>query len=540
MVRQKKLSNTKLIAANQIIDLISSQKFDKAKQLVRKHFKPDSELSFFFNGWIWQLQGNHDKAIKLFEQSLLKNPINVDTLIGLAGSYLELEQFDRSIECAEHATLLDKNNPKTLLTLATCLSRSDKKNKKIQSRADAILSQAFDQVRDPVYYNKDLLVDILASWGGVLLNLNELEESLLILEQAKSLDPYNVIVHKNLVSVYANFNRIDEAIKSAQVVAMSDDVNLRIDTLYQEGMLELLRENWVRGWRLHEARLQSNRYKYKNLLSKSKIPFESLNETHRVLVFQEQGIGDLLNFIHLIPKVYRKCANIDLVVLPNSFLPINNEVPSPKGLIDHNFSSYVTNILVYGVDRIDLNNYDCVLPLMSLPFHLGIGRYADFKLAPFTAPTKSKIKANIGIFWKGSPHHDNDEQRSLPVEYVNELIRSNTDKTFLSLQIDRDEGLEPHANLIQDKQAVLGLEDLASVIAECDLVITVDSMVAHLAGSLGRPVWILHAFSPDWRWGLESENCIWYPTARNFRQATIGDWRAVIDRVSNELKHSKI
>lgn len=540
MVYQKKLSNTKLIAANQVIDLLTDRKLDRAQILIRKHFKADSELGLFFKAWIHQIKGDYSKAIKLFEQSLLKNPTNSETLIGLAGSYLELAQYDRAIECAEHANLIEANNPKILLTLATCLSRSDKKNKATQRKADQLLELAFSQACEPLKYNKTLITDILASWGGVLLNLNKIEQARLVLEKAKALDPFNVVASKNLVSVYANLNMLIEAVQNAQVVSMSDDTSLRIDTLYQEGMLELMRGNWARGWRLHEARLQSARYKYRSLVARSKINFSSVNESHRVLVFQEQGIGDLLNFVHLLPEVSKLGAKVDLMILPNSFLPINSEVPSPKTLIAHNFKDCVNQILVYGVDKIDTEQYDCIVPLMSLPQYLGIGWKSKFELSAFETPVSSAISADIGIFWKGSPHHDNDEQRSLPVKYVNQLIRDNPDKTFVSLQLDRDEGLEQQPNLTIDKEAIAGLDSLAATISNCKLIITVDSMVAHLAGSLKKPVWILQAFSPDWRWGLERKDSIWYSTSCNFRQPTLDGWDAVIGSVSNELKHSKI
>ena len=147
MVHKKQFSNTKRLAANKIIELIYAGKLKTAYTLLKTNFKPNNELYYFLNGWISQLQGRHDIAVKLFEKALILNPLNDEVLIGLAGSYLELEEYDRAEECASHAVTVNSSNPKNLLTLATVISKASKSNKTVQAQADILFEQAFNMVK---------------------------------------------------------------------------------------------------------------------------------------------------------------------------------------------------------------------------------------------------------------------------------------------------------------------------------------------------------------------------------------------------------
>ncbi len=539
MVHKKQLSYTKRLAANKIIDLIYEGKLAAAKAIIKKNYKPGSELFHFFYGWVNQMEGRHDLAITSFEKALIANPLNGEVLIGLAGSYLELNDFERASECAEHAITLNGKEPKNLLTMATILSKSKVKDRSVQLEADALFEKAFDYCVSNPEPNKKLLVDILSGWGGCLLNLEEMDQARILLEKAISYDSYNPVAHKNLVSVYANMNRIESAIESCKIAEMSDDKSLVIDTIYQEGMLEILRGNFSRGWRLHEARLETDKYAYKDLLSLSEKRFSELNEHDSILLFQEQGIGDLLQFSHLIPEVYKHCKNIDIMVLPNTFLPMSdNKVKSPKEFIEHNLSDYVRDVFIRGVDRLS-ERYDCVLPMMSLGYHLKIKPH-NTSVLPFKAEPLGKYSNKVGVFWKGSVHHANDSLRSAPTDYINTLVSEHPDIQFVSLQIDRDEDLVNAPNIVSAKSDMQGLLDTCRVLQDCSLVISVDSMVAHLAAGLGKRVLMLHAWSADWRWGLYDNENRWYSTVTDVRQSSYKNWDSVFDSLNNRLEVFKM
>ena len=157
----------------------------------------------------------------------------------------------------------------------------------------------------------------------------------------------------------------------------------------------------------------------------------------------------------------------------------------------------------------------------------------DFRLL---RPTMKKV----GVVWAGNPQHSNDKNRSIPFSIFKELFLV-ADVCWISLQAGEragDLGEMPVA--LRDVSAELvDFSQTAGLIANLDLVISVDSAVAHLAGAMGKVTWLLLPYSPDWRWFLHTKCSPWYPSTRLFRQKEIGDWKAVIGEVKAELQKSK-
>jgi ADP-heptose:LPS heptosyltransferase len=145
----------------------------------------------------------------------------------------------------------------------------------------------------------------------------------------------------------------------------------------------------------------------------------------------------------------------------------------------------------------------------------------------------------IGLVWAGGPHHSNDRWRSIPLAQFAPLTNLEG-ANFYSLQTgeaaEQVKQLEAPVRIIDLRDDLQDFADTAAVVASLDLVITVDTAVAHLAGALGKPVWILLTNAPDWRWFLEREDSPWYPTARLFRQTTHGNWQDVLARMQQELR----
>jgi hypothetical protein len=216
----------------------------------------------------------------------------------------------------------------------------------------------------------------------------------------------------------------------------------------------------------------------------------------------------------------------------------DNKVKSPKEFIEHNLSDYVRNVFIRGVDRVS-KQYDCVLPMMSLGYHLKIKPH-NTSVLPFKAEPLGKYSNKVGVFWKGSVHHANDSLRSVSTDYINTLISEHPNIEFVSLQIDRDEDLINAANIVSAKSDMQGLLDTCRVLQDCSLVISVDSMVAHLAAGLGKRVLMLHAWSADWRWGLYDTENRWYSTVTDVRQSSYKNWDTVFDSVNDRLEVFKM
>jgi hypothetical protein len=198
-----------------------------------------------------------------------------------------------------------------------------------------------------------------------------------------------------------------------------------------------------------------------------------------------------------------------------------------------------------------LPDFDVECPLMSLPYVFDtrlesippagpipqpepdIGRAWEKKL-----PGKSG-RLRVGLAWAGNPDHNRDATRSIALEQLAPLAKSG-DVVFISLQKNMRPAPAayppPGMTFIDLTSDIQDFADTAALISNLDLVISVDTAVAHLAATMGKPVWLLLAFNPDWRWMLDREDSPWYPTMRLFRQQSRGDWKDVIERAANVLK----
>jgi hypothetical protein len=194
-----------------------------------------------------------------------------------------------------------------------------------------------------------------------------------------------------------------------------------------------------------------------------------------------------------------------------------------------------------------LPEFDFHCPLLNLPLALDtrletIPAKVPYLFADAASVKKwerklgQKIGARVGIVWSGSAHHKDDRNRSIALSMLNGWANLGT--SLVSLQ--NEVRVSDVPTLVENKFIHFGLElqnfsDTAALVSLMDLVISVDTSVAHLAGALGKPVWILLPFSPDWRWLADRADSPWYPTARLFRQPSMGDWHSVIEKVEREL-----
>ena len=542
MVQKTKLRNTRQLVINKAIDLVYQNKIGSALALIRKNFKAEDTVFLFFKGWTHQINNEHEKAIKYLERSLTKNPINQDALTGLSSSYLELGDFNRALECAEQCVLLDNNDPRNLLTLATVIAKKHRGDIANQLKAIKLYSKAFNLAQKPTIQTKEqtkLLVDILSGWGASLLDMHQPEEAILVLELATEIDELNPLVHKNLASAYASLNEIDKAIDSCQKAQMSDDAAIVYDSMYQEGMLELMRGNYHKGWRLHEFRLKTSQFSSIRSLEVPQWDGRPLQEYESLLVYQEQGIGDTLQFSRYLPLVLDRAKNVDVQVMPNHYQSWNNYSAEPTSIRNflHNNFKKIRCSYVKGWHDIEYTDYTYIISFMSLP-RLFRTTLSNIPNIPNFKPVEDTIdckKYDIGILWQGSKAHRNDSNRSIDLNNIKQLIINHQDKSFVSLQLEHYKELEEVQNLDQLSSRIKNIDDTLKIINNCSLIITVDSMIAHLAGSVNKPVLLLHAYSPDWRWMLNRRDSPWYPSVVNIRQIERKNWEPVIRELNEQI-----
>lgn len=256
-----------------------------------------------------------------------------------------------------------------------------------------------------------------------------------------------------------------------------------------------------------------------------------------LLVHTEQGAGDAVQFARFLPLAAQRCATLLLVCR----LDLQPLLATASGVAS-----------IRGPGQIGVSEFDTYIPLLSLPHVLGTTLATVPASVPYVGGEglrREKLKPEltlarrgrpmVGIAWAGSPTHRNDRRRSCPLTALVPLLRT-PGVDFYSLQKgdrSRDLGLLPRDVEVRDMSSRLGdFGDLAVVIEQLDLVISVDTAVAHVAGALGKPVWLLLSYHADWRWLMEGERTPWYPTMRLFRQSRPAGWPSVVSRVARELE----
>jgi tetratricopeptide (TPR) repeat protein len=331
----------------------------------------------------------------------------------------------------------------------------------------------------------------------------------------------------------AALNRHDEAVASyrkARAIG-KDDADLN----FSEAMALLTLGDYRTGFEKYEARWRRTGMPAQKGRGKPLWLGDYPLSRKTVLLHAEQGLGDTIQFARYIPLLAATGAKI--------VLEVQRELTALLARLDGG-----ATIVVHG-DA--LPPYDAHCPLGSLPLALRTEPDSvpaeipylsadEASLAKWSPRLGALARPRIAIAWSGNASHFNDRNRSIPFACLEPLFASNgRGARFISIQRDgRAEDADRLAAETRVTHVGSDLEnftDTAAVIALSDLVISADTAVAHLAGAMGRPLWVLVPFAPDWRWTLNGETSPWYPTARLFRQTAPGDWDGVITRVAAEL-----
>ena len=304
----------------------------------------------------------------------------------------------------------------------------------------------------------------------------------------------------------------------------------------------LLKGDYLNGWKKYEARAKRKGLRRKShaLPNCKEWNGEILKKNTELLLVTEQGYGDTLQFIRFALFLKKQGINVSICAQPKLHSLIKASGIDSAPLSPEQASRTTTGLWT---------------PLLSVPMHLNVSPDNPITTEPYLKTTdelndkwKSILSEEkrpiIGINWQGNPEVEKSTQRgrSLPLETFS-AVANRSQASLLSLQ--KGFGSEQLKNCsFQDK--FVGCQgqindtwdflETAAIIANCDLIITSDTSVAHLAGSIGKPTWLLLKKTPDWRWGLEGETTFWYPSVRLFRQSKKGNWDEVLQRVSNALE----
>lgn len=346
-------------------------------------------------------------------------------------------------------------------------------------------------------------------------------------EQAFSLRPDNAMFCNNRGIALHQLAKFDDAIAAhEQAITLNPDWPIPHVNL---ALLLLLKGDYPRGFSEHEWRLKVPGLRTRPQAFTQPRWDGSPLDGKRILIHPEQGFGDSIQFIRFLPQVAARGGEIVLAAppecrelfqsLPHVSLIVSSGDPLPE------FSVHCPLLSVSHVLGTTLQSVPNGIPYLKV----ASDRIARF--APRFSGTEQPRR--IGLVWAGSGGHGADRERSVSLETLSDLLHV-PDIAWISLQKGSTTPVMPP--LYDWTNDLNDFSDTAGLIHHLDLIITIDSAVAHLAAAMGKPVWILIPHIPDWRWMLDREDSPWYPNVQLFRQPTAGDWKTPIDRIIAELR----
>lgn len=369
---------------------------------------------------------------------------------------------------------------------------------------------------------------------GVVLQLQgQLKEAVRHYRVATSLDPDFVKSHYNLAEALSQSGLYQEAITSVNAALHCDTEHA--DAHWLLGMLLLQSGDFVNGWREYEWRWKSSRFTSRIPELGRPVWDGSPLAGKTLLIHMEQGRGDMIQFVRYASLAADTggtvvvCAQRDLVSLLEMVAGVSQVVDRDG----------------------QLPPFDVHIPVQSFPYLMGTALETIPDKIPYIVPDPSKMaewkslmpedgSVRVGLVWQGAQTHKNDQNRSCALSEFKPLIGLDG-ITFFSLQmgagVDQLSEIGGSLPIADWTSRIKDFSDTAALIANMDLVISVDTAVAHLAGALGKPVWTLLPFVPEWRWLLGRNDSPWYPTMRLFRQIKPGDWPGLIAQVRQALRH---
>jgi tetratricopeptide (TPR) repeat protein len=464
-------------------------------------------------GLILQNQKKFSQAIQCFNKALDINHNDEGAYVNCGNCLNEMEKFEFALAHHNFALELNENSLAALNSKAIALLNLHRYEEALAS-INRVLTLA------------PSLTASLLNRGNIFAALGKQQNAISDYQKVIKLQPDYAMAYCNLANLYLDLQNV-EAAKTHYLKALEIEPNN--DTIqWNAALFLLLMGDYTRGWQCYEAG-RTAKTSIRPALRACPQPFwlgqESVNRK-RILITHEQGYGDTIQFIRYASLVEELGATV-ILELPSNL----------AGLIQHSYP----NFQVVSFNQ-PFTDFDYHTSMMSLPLAFKTTLSTIPANIPYLFAQKEKVKKfniahinqiNIGLVWSGSTIHHNDANRSIALEQLRPLLDINANLHCLQKEIRDSDYLAlpdfPNINIYADQ--LRDFSDTAALVDAMDLIISVDTSVAHLAGAMGKPVWILLPSTPDFRWMLNTEDSPWYPTARLFRQDGAGKWDSVIQTI---------
>jgi tetratricopeptide (TPR) repeat protein len=487
------------------------------------------------------------EALDAFERAVALRPGDVDPVVNRGNALVKLKRFEEAVVAFKRAIELAPGHAGILNNYGQALGAVGRHDEAMMffdralaidpTYVSAVINRAktlvdLDRPDEALAAVAPVLADdarhtaALDVRGLALVGLGRCEEAIATFEDIMAVDPDMATAYNHRGMAQTRLNRFDQA-RSSFEIALEILPNFKVART-NEAITYMVAGDYAVGLPKFEARWEKERVFDAPLwLGEEALAGKTL------LIHAEQGLGDTLQFVRYAPLAAARGARV-VVEAPPALKPVLAGAPG------------IADVVAPGEA---LPPFDLHCPMMSLPlaFHTTLATIpaqVPYLAAPLerVAQWKSRLRGDgqrrIGLVWSGNRKHKDDRNRSMAPQHLAPLFAV-PGTQWIALQPEltaRDRSfLAAHPGIQAIGGELADFGDTAAVMAGLDLVVSVDTAAVHLAGALGRPVWVMLPFSPDWRWLMQRPDSPWYPTARLFRQPATGDWDAVVAQVTAAL-----
>ena len=491
---------------NLSIVLIKLNKFENAEKLINKGLLNHPKNKELLLG-----------LVDIYKKLTIHNPDYAEAHANLGNSYKELKLYDEALASYTHALRLNPNLAEIYSNRGIVFNELKKYQEALKDYDKAIAIKPDYAV---AYSNRGLVFNTIKKY----------QEALKDYDKAIAIKPDYEEVFLNKGDTLQSLNRFEDALDSYdRAIEIKTDY---VEAYWNKSLILLLAGDFVNGWNLYE-------YRWKLEILGSRIrtfpqPLWLGNENIRnksILLHAEQGLGDTIQFCRYAKLVKESGARVFLEA-PKPLLSLLSELEG-------------VDLLIESGNKLPDFDYHC--PLMSLPLAFKTELASIPNRKPYLAVDNNKhekwaqklgvkSKLLVGLVWSGSTTHKNDHNRSLTLQQLLPYLSDLCEYVSLQKEVrEIDKQVLDGSNIKQYGDELNDFSDTAALCELMDLVISVDTSVAHLAGAIGKTTWVLLPHVPDWRWLLDREDSPWYPSIKIYRQPSHGDWDSVMKRIRHDL-----
>ncbi len=487
-------------------------RLSQAEKIYKQILKAQPNNSAAYNnlGVALKSQDRLDEAITCYRRAQKIKPDYAEAINNLGNALKEQEKLDEALVCFRRAVEIKPDYADARNSLGAVLDEQGHADEAIECYKRALE----DKPDDESAHN---------NLGVALKNEGRLEEAAAAYRRALELKPDYAEAHNNLANAVKDMGNVEEAL-TGYLRAMDLDPDYA-SAHFNYSLALLTLGEFEEGWVEHEWRWKRGERKFRARDFAQPLWDGSRLDGRTILLHAEQGLGDSVQFIRYVPLVADFGGRVVVECHP---------------LVIRLFKDFP------GIDQLvkresPLPPFDVQVPFLSLPMILGttvetipaearylraepglVGRWRN-RMAEFSG-------RKVGLCWQGNPKFPGDRWRSIPLRHFGVLL-DDPSTTFVNLHKGDGEAQIRECGfadrIVNYSPEVESLADTAAIMENMDLIITSDTSVAHLAGALGRPTWVVLQFVPDWRWHLDRDDMPWYPTMRLFRQPKLDDWDGV-------------